>query len=251
MRTRIVFFWLLLMVYAAPCLAANDYPPRPEPPRYVNDFAGVLSGSENEALDTKLRNYNDSTSTGIVIVIIHSIGNNDLEEYATGIGEKWGVGKKGKANGVLILAAIDDRKLFIATGRGSEAKLTDIMTRRVREEYMNPNFKAGQYYKGFDEGTTAIIKILAGEFKGGGKPTNADPLTPRNILILLFFGVIVLIFFSRIFGGGHSGYSSSGPYMGGGWLGGGFGGGGGGGGSNDSGGFGGGSFGGGGSGGSW
>ena len=191
--------------------------------------------------------FNDSNSTQIAIVTIKSIEGYDIADYAFKLGEKWGVGQKGKDNGILIVVAPNDRKVFIATGYGAEEYVTDAMARRIIEQKFKPSFKNNNYYQGLEDGTNDIIDLLTGKFK-------AEP--EQRIIII----VIIIILLIKIFGGGNRGggrtFNSSGPIFWGGMGGfgrgfgggssGGFGGGGGG-----FGGFGGGSFGGGGAGGSW
>jgi uncharacterized protein len=259
---RLIFF--ILFYVSLISVSAQDIPEAPSPPRLVNDFANVLNEGEEGMLERKLRTYNDTTSTQITVVIVDNLGGYDVMDYAYRIGEKWGVGQKGKNNGLVVLVSIQDRKAGIATGYGMEATITDAATRRIREEYMNPNFRNGNFYKGLDEATTVIMKLASGEFKADEM---AQPEIGAGAIIFLL--VILLIVVVSIISAAkrvqHSHYGSKSvdfwtalwlmSQMGGrggrdkgGWGGGGssgFGGGGG------FGGFGGGSFGGGGSGGSW
>lgn len=233
-------------------------PERPNPPKLVNDFAGVMQSGEVAALEQKLVAFNDSNSTQIAIVTIKSIEGYDISDYAFKLGEKWGVGQKGKDNGILIVVAPNDRKVFIATGYGAEEYVTDAMARRIVEQKFKPSFKNNNYYQGLEAGTNDIIDLLTGKFKAEPQESKGKH---KGSLLKIIIIVFVIIFLIRIFGGGNRGggrtFRSSGPIFwggmggfgrsfGGGSSGGGFGGGGGG-----FGGFGGGSFGGGGAGGSW
>lgn len=222
----------------------------------VNDYAGVLNSGEKATLEQKLVAYYDTTSTQIAIVIENSLEGDDLFDYCQRLATAWGIGEKGKNNGVLIYVAVADRKARIHTGYGMEATITDAMSKRIREERMNPNFKAGDFYTGLDEATTAIIQLASGEYendKPQGKKGKSFSWT--TILIIM---IVIIFLFSRGGRGGRGGRRSSGwggpifwgTFGSGGFSGGGggFGGGSGGGGF---GGFGGGGFGGGGSGGSW
>ena len=111
---------LVLLVLTGISAYSQHYPDKPNPPRLVNDFAGMLSSSQSEDLESKLLAFNDSTSTQISIVIIESLEGVEKAQYATELGEKWGIGRKQKDNGVLILVSKGDRQIFIATGRGVE-----------------------------------------------------------------------------------------------------------------------------------
>ncbi|MDN4165782.1 TPM domain-containing protein [Cytophagales bacterium LB-30] len=224
--------------------------------RLVHDYAGVLNAQELASLEQLLVSYSDTTSSQITIVLVNTLNGYDVMDYAYRIGEKWGVGIRGKNNGVVILAAIDDRKLGIATGYGMEATVTDAATRQIRENYINPQFKKKNYYQGLRDGVMVIAKLASGEFKADQLAKEKGiPVVALLFIIFLFVGLPFLISYRSI-KNQHMGknldfftilmlMNAAGGNRGGGGSG--FGGGGGGG----FGGFGGGSFGGGGSGGSW
>src|SRR5262245_50769893 len=109
---------------------SQEYPEKPSPPRLVNDFAGVLSVNEKNALEGKLVAYNDSTSTQISIVTLRSLDGFPIDDYTYNLAEKWGIGQKGINNGVLVLVAVDDHKMFIATGYGMEGVMPDGLVKR-------------------------------------------------------------------------------------------------------------------------
>lgn len=257
MKTYIWTYILLLVSFLAQ--AQVTIPEVPSPPRLVNDFAGVLNASDKENLEQKLRRYNDSTSTQFTIVIIRTYGEYERGDYTFQLANKWKIGQKGKNNGLLITVAVDDRRYFIATGYGLEGSIPDAIARRVGEQYLKPNFRENNYYKGLDEVTTYLASLPAGEFKAQprAKPESGGDWSTFVIIGLILFFIIVPIIRQMRGGGGRnnrgnrggggmfipplifgSGGSSSG------W-------GGGGGGGSDFGGFGGGSFGGGGAGGDW
>jgi uncharacterized protein len=256
---RSLFIFLLFSL----TIHAQDIPDAPNPPRLVNDFAGVLNEGDEATLERKLRNYHDTTSTQIAVVIVENLGGYEVMDYAYRVGEKWGVGQKGKDNGLVVLVSIQDRKAGIATGYGMEATVTDAATRRIREEYMNPNFRTGNFYKGLDEATTVLMKLASGEFKADemGQPQIGIGAIIFILFILFIIIISIVAAAKRV---QHSHYGSKGlDFWTALWLmsqmgdkgkgnkGGGWGGWGGGSGGGGFGGFGGGSFGGGGSGGSW
>lgn len=235
-----------------------------KPKTLVNDYANVLSHIQKEHLEAKLVAYDDTSSVQISIVTVNTLGNHDIAMYATKLANKWGIGQAETDNGALIIAAMKDRKMFIATGRGFEGVLTDALASDIIRNVMTPAFKQGNYYRGFDGAADAIIKVSRGEYKAVGK--KKEKLPPAVIIGLIVFVLGLLWLLSKIGGGGDGGggyvsgrgYSdvATGMLLGsllGGRRGSGFGGGGGfgGGSSGGFGGFGGGSFGGGGAGGSW
>ncbi len=252
---------LLLLSLLLPLLAAaKQVPPPPNPPRLVNDYVGILSSSEAEALEHKLVAYDDSTSTQIAIVIEQSLDGDDIFDYSYRLAESWGIGRKGKNNGILLYIAMDDRKLYIQTGYGTEGFLPDAMARRIIDQVIVPGFRRQAYYQSLDRATDVIIQLGSGEYSNDEVNNGFDDISVMTILILvIIFIVIILIISKGGGGGGGGGYRRSGRYdsnggwiifgPGGNWGGSGWSGGGGGGGGF--GGFGGGSFGGGGAGGGW
>ncbi|WP_025764302.1 TPM domain-containing protein [Dyadobacter tibetensis] len=241
-------------------LSAQDIPARPDPPRLVNDFANQLNPTEEAELEKKLVAYNDSTSSQIVIVVVPTTGEYPIADYAFKIGREWGVGQKDKDNGIVLLWASTDRKIYISTGYGMEGVIPDAIAKRIITQVITPEFKNGMFYRGLDRGVDTIFKYATGEYKADPEAANEDQgFSP--ILIVFIIVLIIMFFISRNKGnngGGGGGYRSTGgpifwPYMthssrgssSGNWGSGGFGGGGG------FGGFGGGSFGGGGAGGDY
>lgn len=251
----------LLLCAGAAVLQAKQTPPRPVPPRLVNDYARLLSPGEAEALEQKLVAYNDSTSTQIAIVIENSLEGDDVFDYSLRLAQSWGIGQDEGDNGVLIYVALQDRKLYIQTGYGAERFLPDAMAKRIIENILKPAFREGQYYQGLDQAASVIMQLGAGEFTA--EPRHEDEGFPWMTLLLLIVLIIFFSYLSRIGRYHHrrdddddGGYWRGGRYdtgPRGGWVmfppsgGGGWSGGGGGG----FGGFGGGDFGGGGAGGSW
>lgn len=224
----------------------KDLPPRPNPPRLVNDFADVLSTSQEHALEQKLVAFDDSTSTQIAIVTLQSLNGRVISDYAFALGRYWGVGQKDFNNGVVILTSLQEHEVFIATGYGIEPTITDGRAKRIIEQDIIPQFKNGNYYAGFDAATDKIIAYTKGEFNAKDEEETGDPMSALAVIIII---IIILIIISRNNRNGGVTFGGMGPVF---WGGGfGRGGGGGGFGGGGFGGFGGGSFGGGGAGGRW
>src|SRR5437762_13606376 len=162
-RLKIIFASVLLLVSFI--TSAQNIPTRPNPPRLVNAFAHVLSSEEAQQLEQQLVAYDDSTSNQIAIVTVKTLDDYPIEEYALKILRDWGVGNKKTNNGIVILAAIDDHKIRIETGYGMEGAIPDIVANQIIEEYIVPNFRQGNYYRGFDQAVDALIKAAAGEYQ--------------------------------------------------------------------------------------
>ncbi len=258
---RINSLFLLFFVFFLTTLQAQDYlPAKPTIPTSVYDGAGLLSSHEKTALEQKLINYADTTSTQIVVATIKSLEDRDINLYAAQWAHKWGIGQADKDNGVLFLVAQEDRKMAIQVGYGLEHLLTDAMSRRIIELVIAPHFKLGDYYSGIDEGTTAMIEVLAGEYENDTVSSESRAFSIILFLVIFIIVIIILTKANKNSGRGGKGYKTygTGPIIlssggrSGGFGTGGFGGGGGSfGGGGFSGGFGGGGFGGGGASGGW
>lgn len=272
MRGRKSILWtlgVLIIMTATGIVYPQDIPDKPNPPRLVNDFAGLLSSQEINTLEQKLVAFNDSTSTQIAVVIVKDLSGYDKADYAQRLGEKWGIGRKKLNNGILVLvktkSADSKGEVYITTGYGLEGAIPDITCGEIVDNEILPSFRQGAYYNGLDKATSTLMSLARGEFTasryGKQMKKSAGQIAPFGIFIIIF--IIAMIFrnsgrsnhnnisrsglpFWLLLGMMNSGRNSHSGSWGGFSGGGGFGGGGGG-----FGGFGGGGFGGGGAGGSW
>jgi uncharacterized protein len=238
--------------------AQYTIPKVPDLQTSVYDYANVLSASEKSQLEDKLIRYSDSTSTQIVVVTIESLKGEDIGILAPKWGHQWKVGQAKEDNGVFILVAAKEHKIWISPGYGLEDRLTAGIGGEICRNIIIPEFKAGSYYNGLDKGADALFDVFKGKYKGERKQTKKEPNFPIFPIIIIVIVIIIIISKNRNGRGGSGGgmgladiilLSSLGRSGGGGFGGGGFGGSSGGGGFG--GGFGGGGFSGGGSGGSW
>ena len=162
----------------------------------VTDYTQTLSKEEIQKLESKLVAFNDSTSTQIAIVLIKTIGQNDINQFGAELGREWGIGQKGKNNGILILAAIDDRKVTIQTGYGAEGAVPDVTTHEIIQNVIVPHFKTSDYYGGLDLATDELIKLMKGEYKSSQKQSVEENDNSGAFIVL---GIIVLFILISIF----------------------------------------------------
>lgn len=182
----------------------SDFPPRPNPPRLVNDMADILSQEEEAALEQKLVNYNDTTSTQIAIVTLTSIGEYEVADYADRLGEQWGIGGKKNDNGILLLVAKNERKITLRTGYGMEHLVPDAKAKEITEFVIKPNFKQGAFYKGLNEATDVIITRSMGAYQADPTASYDDGGGP-SIMTIVILAIIVLFILSRFGRGGGRG----------------------------------------------
>ena len=155
---------LLVFLFLVGTFAFAQIPDKPSfiAPIMDIDNTGVLSKTEMQTLYDKLKNYSDSTSTEVLVILVKNTRGDEIKRFTTDLGHKWKIGQKGKDNGVVFLIAVDDRQMTIQSGYGVEHLLTDALSKRVITQVVTPEFKRQNYYAGIDKGTTAIMQILAG-----------------------------------------------------------------------------------------
>ncbi|MFI5150877.1 MAG: TPM domain-containing protein [Bacteroidia bacterium] len=133
----------------------------PEAQGWVNDFEEVLDSLTEAKLTKLITDHNKKTTNQISIVTISSITPYQfLSDYTKDLSNAWGVGEKGKNNGVTIIYSKALHEVRIATGLGLQGKLTDTHCQKIVDDFMLPSFKTGNYGKGMTDGVTEIIRIL-------------------------------------------------------------------------------------------
>ncbi len=255
---------LVTVLLAGSGLAGAERIP-PAPPRYFNDYAGVVSRPVADQLNTQLEQYERASSNQLLVAIYPKMeSDSSVQDYTVRVAEAWRVGQARRNNGAVLFAFMQEHQLYIQVGYGLEAVLPDALAKRIIESEIVPRFRARDVDGGMRAAVQAMIAASKGEYKGTGR-TVADRQGGGGggIPIWVFIvGFIVLNILSVLFRRARSGPSvllnprrrglrpsiwlgGGGGFGGGGWGGGGGGGGGGG--------FsgGGGSFGGGGAGGKW
>lgn len=258
----VLFATLLLFQYFG--FSQYTIPKIPTLQTSVYDYADVLNASDEKALEDKLIRFSDSTTTQIVVITIESLKGEDIGILTPRWGQEWGIGGTEKNdNGVIILLAKEERKIWISPGYGLEQFLTAGITGEIVRNVIIPEFKSGSYYNGLDLGTTAIFEVIKGTYKGSRIQNKKDNPFPFIFFFIIIILIIIMISRNKNNGGGNNGTGKfSGPDLmdiiilsslgrGNGGFGGSSGGGFGGGSGGFGGGFGGGGFSGGGAGGSW
>lgn len=187
-QSAVVFFCVLLSVTAS----AANFPAAPNPFRYVNDYTNRLTANEKQQLETKLVAYSQETSSQIAVVLVATTGEYDIAQYAFELGDKWGIGRKQLNNGVLMLIAVNDRKIFIATGQGLEGVLPDAFLSQTIRNKITPQFKQGNYARGISNGLDEIIAASKGEFDPAQQAQNDMGEYIPFIMIAIFVLIVIL-----------------------------------------------------------
>ncbi len=221
MRLYLPFFLLLLVVFS-PALAAVHFPVLTG---RVVDEAHILSPSDINNIEQSLAQHENKTSNQLVVVTVSSLQGVEIEEYAYQLGRNWGIGQKGKNNGVLLIVAPNDRKVRIEVGYGLEGTLTDAISSQIIQTIILPKFRSKDFVGGIKDGVVGIISVLEGKTPANIAKNSEEPPLFVKIIMAIFIIVFILVFiFGKRGGGGFGGWRSGGRGFRGG--GGGFGGGG-------------------------
>ena len=162
------YLFFLSVVFLVACQGkntTNTVPKKPSPKRFYNDFTGskFLSVEQASSIESKLVKFNKETSNEIVVVIVNDFGGMEPAEFGTKLGAEWGVGNKDLDNGVvLLIKPTEKRKVFIATGRGTETILTDIQAKEIVDNQIIPSLKTNDFFSGIDKGLSSIMALLKG-----------------------------------------------------------------------------------------
>lgn len=207
MKSHIATLFLLLILPAG-IIKGQDLPVPKAPSDWVNDYAGIFSSNERKSLSQKLNLYQYNNSTQIFIVTINENNGYPASMLGPMIGEEWGIGQKGKDNGLLLLMDMKDRDVFITTGYGLEEYIPDAIAKRIVENEIIPAFKQGNYYGGVNAATDVMIDLLEGKFTPDEYRQQSSGSSDAGSAI---GGIIFMIFlFSAIFGSRRRSYGTGG-----------------------------------------
>jgi len=193
------FFIALLFVQLA--VGQFTIPAKPKLQTSVYDYANLLSASQKTALENKLINYSDSTSTQIVIATVETINNEDIGILTPKWAQEWGIGQAKEDNGVFILLANKEREIWISPGYGVEHLITAGIGGEITRNVIIPEFKKGDFYSGLDKGSDAIFEVLIGSYENNKEQENESEGISFFAIILIIF-ILIIIFSKKNRGGG-------------------------------------------------
>ncbi len=164
------------------------------PPRLVNDFAGILTPQQKDALERKLVDFDRETSTQIAVVTVDDLNGYAPGDFAQRLLEKWGVGGKKNNNGVVFLVkpktGQSRGEVFISVGYGLEGVIPDITAGHILDREVVPSFRNGDYYSGIDRGVDALIALSKGEYTATKEDEGPSPVAVVIFLIITLIFVI-------------------------------------------------------------
>ena len=184
--------WLVL---ALPGLAQPAFP---ELAGRVVDQAELLSPAKEAELETRLAALERDTSDQLVVVTVRSLEGYDIADYGTRLGRDWQIGQQDGNNGVLLIVALEERKIRIEVGYGLEGILTDALSALIIHEQITPAFKEGGFERGIEQGVIAIENQLrldpeeAMARAAEVEAAEAEVPVGALIIIALVFGFILI-----------------------------------------------------------
>lgn len=207
-----------------------------KPAGYVSDFANVMTSADRAAVERTLTELEQKCGAQAAVVTLKSLEGGQIDDFASRLFARWGIGQKGKDNGLLLIVAVEDRKVRIETGYGFEGTLPDAAAGRLIDQIIRPAFRAGDYSGGLRKGAEALASVVASasgvELTGIQNQERYSSLPPRDqkgggIFQLIIFVIMIIVVIRHpwlllLFMGGGGG-SRGGGFGGGGF--GGFGGG--------------------------
>jgi uncharacterized protein len=190
---------VLLAALAASALVAtaSAAPNYPKLTGRVTDQAGLLSASDKADIESELAPNEQTSTDQIAIVTVNSLDGYSIEDYGIGLARQWGIGQKGKDNGILLIVAPNDHKVRIEVGRRLEPFMTDTMSALIIHNAILPKFRRGDYAGGIKDGVRDIKTVLLGDSEevkrraAGGRTPHDDPTAMMHLLV--FFLIVALI----------------------------------------------------------
>ena len=197
-----LYFAIILLLQAAVVSAEDSFP---RPIGFVNDFAGIIDETSKLRIEALAAEVERKTGAEIVLITVKSLDGGDIQDTANRLFQAWGIGKKGQDNGVLVLDAAAERRVWVEVGYGLEAILPDGKIGGILDEFVIPYLRQGQFGEGFLSGISAIAKIIAehtgvtleGTVKTAPVRRTSSDGGIGNLIGFFFLILLFLLFFGR------------------------------------------------------
>ena len=162
--------------------------------QYVTDPSAILSATARDSINAILGRLEKSTGIETAVVMLPSIGDEDIFDFGHELFRKWGIGKKKSDNGLLILFVMDQKKVRFTTGYGIEGTMTDAMSKRIQTTLMIPRFKKGNWDGGMVSGVRAVAKTLDGSMQAEEDSGEDDISTIMITLLAIVVTMLIFIY---------------------------------------------------------
>lgn len=237
MKTKLLSSKMIVRLFVVMLFAAHasfsqeqtafsiDESPLPAPTGYVNDYAKVIDDATRQKLESRIREFNQSSNPKVEIAVatVRTTGDRPIFEYSLAVARGWKIGAKSDDNpGLLLFVAVDDRKYFTQISRNLEDELPDGLAGSIQREYLVPEFKKGNYGKGISDTIEKYILTIEASQRGETPPTDAaNTVRERDLVDRTFDAIpnwvcrgicilIVILFLISLFSGKGKGGGGSG-----------------------------------------
>lgn len=224
LRFKSILIMTGLLMVALSATASDRLLDRLRPTGPVNDFADVIPASTEQKLCSIINDLRRKTGAQIAVVTLPSLEGGQIDDFTNQLFNRWGVGQKGKDNGVMFLAAIQDRKMRIEVGYGLEEIIPDSVAGRIRRNQITPHFKSGHYARGILDGVTALSQRISKYSNGAAPGPDIRDIAAKVGGLLILIGIPALLFCAgvpkkkngtTVRGHTYGGYGSAGGFGGG------------------------------------
>ncbi len=197
---------LIVLFLICGSICAQNIVPVPPLKSRVTDQTNTLSETEKRNLESKLSSFEQSKGSQVSVLVVSTTGDETIEQFSIRVADEWEIGREGVDDGVIFLIAIQDRKMRIEAGYGLEGAIPDALAKRIISQIVTPEFRAGHFYDGINDGVDAIISLVNGEELPVAKQQQRS-ISGRSvpkfsylfiILGLIIFGVINSILRSKL-----------------------------------------------------
>ncbi len=182
---------MLVLLLGRPAWA-QDIQPVPALNGRVVDLAGLLSSAERAGLEKKLADFESQSGSQIVVLTLLSTGPEDIASYAQRVGDAWKIGRRNVGDGLLIVVAKEDRRVWIAPAKALEGAVPDLAAKKIIDRSITPAFKKGDYAAGLDAGVDGLIARIRGEDLPAPRTLDSSGISWENLSLFFFVGVPVV-----------------------------------------------------------
>lgn len=192
---RVLSIILGLLIGWGTLVPAFAYSSLGNPTGFVSDYTGTISIDQDQVLEAKLSQFKNETTNEIAVVMVSTIGDDTIENYANELFRDWGIGGNERNNGILVLIAKDDRLARIEVGYGLEGAVPDLLAKQILDDVILSRFKDGSYVLGIDMGIDALMSATRGEYTATAQSSGSGPSASElfnTFLFIIFFFVPIL-----------------------------------------------------------
>jgi len=205
-RGSTALFGLCLVLFVSSILAAqpDELLNRLQPSGYVNDFAGVFDPTQKATLESFLTEVDQKTRAQVAVVVLPSLEGGEITDFSNRLFERWKVGHREDNRGLLFLAALEERKIWVEVGYGLEPLLPDARVGRILDEQVIPSFRTGAIAEGLTRGAMFAAQLIASDAgvqlstmatgpPGGNSPPPEQMSCGQLIISLIFFAILIAV----------------------------------------------------------